>query len=64
MAAKPADLLKHWDPDYEPTQAELEGPITPPEDVESQELLRRLFDHKPNPAHVEYWGEHGGDNIL
>lgn len=61
---KLADLPKHWDSDHQPTHAELEEGIALPEGVGPEELLRRFFNHKPKAEHVEYWREHGGDEIL
>ena len=40
---EPADLPNHWDPDYEPTQAELEEVIAPPVEVKPEELLRQFL---------------------
>ena len=61
---RPADLPDHWDPDYQPTHAELDEPIAPPEGVTPDEALRAILTHEPDPEHVEYWSAHGGDDIL
>jgi len=49
---KPADLPDHWDPTYEPTQAELEGSIGLPEGVTPEEALRAILAPTPNTSNT------------
>ncbi|MYA84625.1 MAG: hypothetical protein F4Y12_03465 [Acidimicrobiaceae bacterium] len=66
IPAKPADLPKHWDPDYQPTQAELDEPITLEGNPSPDELLQKLLNppEPPKQEWIDYWNANGGGNVL